>query len=293
MTDGELLERFVTGHDEAAFELLVRRHSRMVLGLCRRALRDGHEAEDAFQATFLVLVRNARSIRKRESVASWLYGVAQRVSRKAQARANTRAFVHQSEVSVATGPDADPDRSELRPIVQDEVGRLPEKYRAPIVLCYFEGRSHEEAARQLEWPIGTVKGRLSRARDILQSRLVRRGVALALGLVAFLEEEAKAAVPESLIETTVRAGVRLEAGTIGTSSAPDPGLAPACAVRSRPSRVRLVVLVAALLASIGGLLGRGQFLRSIGAAVTFPNPAPGPFSPGTATSEGAHCGTGR
>ena len=146
MTDGELLERFVTARDEAAFEGLVRRHGPMVLGLCRRALRDDHEADDAFQATFLVLVRNARTIRKRDSLASWLYGVALRVTRKAKVGAKQRELVHHGEATVPIGPEADLDRSEVRPIVHDEVDRLPEKYRAPIVLCYFEGQSHEEAA---------------------------------------------------------------------------------------------------------------------------------------------------
>ena len=213
MTDGELLERFVDGGDESAFESLVRRHGPMVLGLCRRALRDAHEAEDAFQATFLVLVRNARTIRKRESLASWLYGVARRVARRAQTGAKHRSMVLHGEAMVSTGPDSDDDRFEVLPIVHDEVERLPEKYRAPIVLCYFEGQSHEEAARHLDWPVGTVKGRLSRARGILQSRLVRRGLALSLGLVAFLEDEASAAVPEPLVEATVQSAVRAEMAT--------------------------------------------------------------------------------
>ena len=293
MTDGELLERFVTGRDEAAFEMLVRRHGRMVLGLCRRALRDDHEAEDAFQATFLVLVRNAGSIRKRESVASWLYGVAQRVTRKAQAGAKKRALVHQSEAMVATGPESDRDRFELRPILHDEVGRLPEKYRAPIVLCYFEGRSHEEAARQLEWPVGTVKGRLSRARDILQSRLVRRGVALALGVVAFLEDEAKAAVPESLIQTTVQAAVRFDAGGIAATAASSPGTGSGSLFQRYRPRIRLAVLVLALLASIGGWVGSGQFLRTIGAAVQFPTSGTDPSGTASGAVENGHCGSGR
>jgi len=279
MTDGELLERFVTGRDETAFELLVRRHGRMILSLCRRALGDDHEAEDAFQATFLILVRNARSIRKRESLASWLYGVALRVTRKAQVGARKRALVHQSEAMLSTGPEDDRDRFELRPILHDEVGRLPEKYRAPIVLCYFEGRSHEEAARQLEWPVGTVKGRLSRARDILQSRLVRRGVALALGVVAFLEEEATAAVPEPLIETTVQAAIRVGAG--GPAAVASPGTTSANPYTLRLPSIRLVVLVLGLLAALGGLVGRGQFPRTIAATVHFPTPGPASLGDGS------------
>ncbi|HEY2154751.1 MAG TPA: sigma-70 family RNA polymerase sigma factor [Isosphaeraceae bacterium] len=294
MTDGELLERFVNGRDETAFESLVRRHGAMVLGLCRRALGDDHEAEDAFQATFLVLVRNARTIRKRESLASWLYGVAQRVARRAQSRAKQRSLVLHGEATVATGPDSDHDRFELKPIVHDEVERLPEKYRAPIVLCYFEGQSHEEAARQLDWPVGTVKGRLSRARGILQSRLVRRGVALSLGLVVLLEDEAGAAVPESLVEATVQAAVRADlAGAAtptesgGGQSAPSP--------RKKPSANGRFLLMAGLLAALVALLGRGRLLQAIDGAPAqragnaFLIGNPWPFGPADPPAGGAAC----
>ncbi len=264
MTDAELLDRFVSGRDETAFESLVRRHGPMVLGLCRRALGDDHEAEDAFQATFLVLVRNARTIRKRESLASWLYGVAQRVARRARARAKQQSPVLHGEATVLTGHDPDQDRFELKPILHDEVERLPEKYRAPVVLCYFEGQSHEEAARQLEWPVGTVKGRLSRARGMLQSRLVRRGVALSLGLVVMLEEEASAAVPESLVEATVQSAVRSELAEAATS----PGLrdTPDPVPRTKPAPSRRVLLMVGLLAALAAMLGRSRLLQAIDGA---------------------------
>jgi RNA polymerase sigma factor (sigma-70 family) len=261
MTDADLLERFVNGHDETAFEGLVRRHGAMVLSLCRRALGDDHEAEDAFQATFMILVRNARTIRKRESLASWLYGVAQRVSRRAQARAKQRSLVLHGEATVATGPDSDQDRFELKPIINDEIERLPEKYRAPIVLCYFEGQSHEEAARQLDWPVGTVKGRLSRARGILQSRLVRRGVALSLGLVVMLEDEASAAVPESLIEATVQSAVRAELGDAATPAGP--GDTPRTSAGKKLGANRRLLLMVGLMAALAALLGRDRILRAI------------------------------
>ncbi len=261
MTDADLLERFVNGRDETAFESLVRRHGAMVLGLCRRALGDDHEAEDAFQATFLVLVRNARTIRKRESLASWLYGVAHRVTRRAQARAKQRSLVLHGEATVATGPDSDQDRFELKPIINDEVERLPEKYRAPIVLCYFEGQSHEEAARQLDWPVGTVKGRLSRARGLLQSRLVRRGVALSLGLVVLLEDDASAAVPESLIEATVQSAVRAE-----LAAAASPGDASRGSARKAPAASRRLILMVGVLAALAAVLGRGRILQAIDGA---------------------------
>ena len=289
MTDGELLERFVTARDEAAFEGLVRRHGPMVLGLCRRALRDDHEAEDAFQATFLVLVRNAQTIRKRDSIASWLYGVALRVTRKAQVGAKRqRALVHHGEATVAIGPETetDGDRLELRPILHDEVDRLPDKYRAPIVLCYFEGQSHEEAARQLDWPVGTVKGRLSRARGILQSRLVRRGLALSLGLVAFLEEEAVAAVPESLVESTVQSALRQ--GTAALTTAAGQG---ASRLRSALASRRFWLLMGVLL-GLSALAGRARLLRAVDTAGQFASSAGAVFY-GDAGRDAPACHSGR
>jgi RNA polymerase sigma factor (sigma-70 family) len=221
MTDGQLLERFLTEHDELAFADLVRRHGQMVLGLCRQILRDGHEAEDAFQATFLVLVRNARTIRKHDSLGSWLYGVAQRTALRAKTQAKRRAHVGQGEAMAASEPELERDSEELRPLIHEEVGRLPDKYRAPVILCYFEGQSHEKAAEQLDWPVGTVKGRLARAREMLQTRLSRRGIALSLGLVAFLRSnQTSAAVPETLVESTTRAAVRLAPSVeLGATSA--------------------------------------------------------------------------
>ncbi len=162
---------------------------------------------------------------------------------------------------MATGPDSDHERSELKPIVHDEVGRLPEKYRAPIVLCYFEGRSHEEAARQLEWPVGTVKGRLSRARGILQSRLMRRGVALSLGLVVLLEDEAGAAVPESLIEATVQSAVRAE--MVEAAATSNDATGPDAVPRAKPRASRRLLLMVGLLAAVSALLGRGRLLQAI------------------------------
>jgi RNA polymerase sigma factor (sigma-70 family) len=241
MTDGQLLDRFVKTRDESAFETLLRRHGPMVLGLCRRSLQDDHEAEDAFQATFLTLVNNARTIRKQDSLASWLYGVAQRVTLKAKIRAGKRNRLTQGETMAVDQHDSEADLQEIRPVLHEEVGRLPEKYRAPIVLCYLEGQTHEEAARQLDWPVGTVKGRLSRARELLHSRLTRRGIALSLGLISMLTSEATAAVPESLVESTVQAGVL-------TIDASNPVLDPA----SRPALhfPRRLVIALAVLASI-------------------------------------------
>jgi hypothetical protein len=197
---------------------------------------------------------------------------------------------------VATGPDSDHDRFELKPIVHDEVGRLPEKYRAPIILCYFEGQSHEEAARQLEWPVGTVKGRLSRARGILQSRLMRRGVALSLGLVALLENESSGAVPESLVEATVQSAVRadLVQAVISADSKGD-DLSPA--PRRPPSPSRRLLLMVGMLAALAALLGRGRILQAIDGARSLNGGNAGVFIgvpwPSEPPAAGAACHTDR
>jgi RNA polymerase sigma factor (sigma-70 family) len=173
VTDGELLARFVARHDEAAFELLLWRHGTMVLHVCRDVTRDPHAAEDAYQATFLTLIRKAASIRAGESLGAWLYQVAYRVALKARGQTAKRNERETADASVETLPAVDALRDEtslreLRPVLHEEVQRLPAKYRTPIVLCYLQGLTHEEAARQLGWPKGTVAGRLARARELLR-----------------------------------------------------------------------------------------------------------------------------
>jgi RNA polymerase sigma factor (sigma-70 family) len=213
LTDRELLERFTVRHDEAAFAALLERHGAMVLAVCRRVLRHEQDAEDAFQAAFLVLARKAGSIRE-GSVGGWLYQVAYHVALRAREEAARRRH-HERQVRAMSPaePPADPDRLDLRPLLDAEVGRLPAKYRAPVVLCYLEGRSHGEAAEQLGWPVGTVKGRLARARSLLQARLVRRGVTLSAGLVAAALAESAAAggVPAPLATSTVSAAIAFAA----------------------------------------------------------------------------------
>jgi RNA polymerase sigma factor (sigma-70 family) len=208
-SDGELLGRFVVGREEIAFATLVRRHGAMVLGVCRRILSD-HDAEDAFQATFLVLARKAESVRKTQSVASWLYGVALRVAQQARsAAAIRRRYEEKTNPRPApSDPLEEAEWRELRPLLDKELAQLPEKYRAPVVLCYLEGKTNEEAARLLGWTKGTVSGRLARARDLLRGRLLRRGLALSAGgLAALLIEKTSALASAALIETTVKAGL--------------------------------------------------------------------------------------
>jgi RNA polymerase sigma factor (sigma-70 family) len=216
LTDAQLLHRFLTKRDGAAFELLVWRHGPMVLRVCRRILRDAHGAEDAFQATFLTLACKAGSIGNQEVVSSWLYKVAYRIALRAKASATKRATHEQPLVDcLAGGSIAPPDEAawrELGPLLDAEVRRLPEKYRAAFVLCYLEGKTNEEAARELGCPKGTILSRLSRARERLRKRLNQRGLALS-GMVFPLLLDPKgwslAAEPPALVESTVRLALDL------------------------------------------------------------------------------------
>jgi len=226
LAEWQLLHRYAVGRDEDAFAALVVRHGPMVLGVCRRILGRSQDAEDAFQATFLVLARKAGSLGPCDDVGSWLYGVARRVAlrvRSESARRRSRerpAGEAEGTTPAAVGGDPAPE-PDLRPVLDEELGRLPASYRAAVVLCYLDGHTQEEAARRLGWPVGTVKGRLSRARELLRSRLTRRGLAPAVGIAVWLEREARAAVPEGLVQTTVEAAGRFAAGgkTAGAVSA--------------------------------------------------------------------------
>jgi RNA polymerase sigma factor (sigma-70 family) len=214
-TDGQLLDRFIETGDEGAFEWLVRRHGAMVLGVCRRTLHDHHNAEDAFQATFLVLARKATSIRHRDLVASWLYGVAFQTARRARMSVCRRS-TREKQVMAMPEPQVLPAEvnTDLMPLLDEELSRLPEKYRLPLVLCDLEGKGHAEAARQLGWPQGTVSGRLSRARKLLARRLTRRGIsvsAIAVG-IALAEQASAASLPTSLVGSTVKAAGCIAAG---------------------------------------------------------------------------------
>jgi RNA polymerase sigma factor (sigma-70 family) len=196
LADGELLGRFLTDRDEAAFAVLVHHHGPMILGVCRRVLGDGHHAEDAFQATFLVLVRRAAAIHRQAPLGPWLYGVARRVALKARARAAAR---QSRQRELADMPRTEPldERTwqEMRPVLDEEIGRLPEKCRAPLVMCYFEGKSYDEAAQELGWPKSSLASRLARGRDLLRQRLVRRGITLSAGALTTALAEKATAVP--------------------------------------------------------------------------------------------------
>ncbi|MBI1916678.1 MAG: sigma-70 family RNA polymerase sigma factor [Planctomycetes bacterium] len=211
LADGQLLERFLASRDGAAFAALVQRHGPMVLGVCRRILRNEADAEDAFQATFLVLVKKAHTIVPRHLVGNWLYGVACNAARKARTAAARRSD-RERRVREMTREETLPADTveELQKLIDEELERLPDEYRAAIVLCELEGKTHKEAAQWLGWPVGTLSGRLSRARRLLAARLARRGVALpCMGLAGLLSS---ASVPAALAASTVRAGTLLAAG---------------------------------------------------------------------------------
>ncbi len=222
LSEGSLLERFLLRGDEVAFEALVARHGPLVLGVCRRLLRDPSDVEDAFQATFLVLVRKARSIRDRELLGPWLYGVAYRVALRSRIARSRR----KERESVLSGQEADsgeqePGWRELRPVIDEEVARLPERYRAAVVLCYLQGLTHHEAAGRLGCPVGTVRSRLSRGRERLRMRLERRGLAPAVALVgSSLATEAMASpTPSAMMIATVKAVSQVAVGGVGTKVA--------------------------------------------------------------------------
>jgi RNA polymerase sigma factor (sigma-70 family) len=205
LSEGQLLRQFATG-DEGAFEALVTRHGPMVLGVCRRLLYDRRDVEDAFQATFLVLLRKAGALRDAEALSPWLHGVAYRVAARIRCNSIRRPLEESRGARPeAVEPECDLERTELRTLIDEEIRRLPEKYRLPVVLCYLEGRTHEEAARRLRCSAGSVRGRLDRARQKLKDRLTRRGLAPAAGLAALAMggEGASAAVPAPLIAGTV------------------------------------------------------------------------------------------
>jgi RNA polymerase sigma factor (sigma-70 family) len=260
VSDADLLRRFVKEHDEAAFELLMWRHAAMVLHVCRQVLGDVEAAEDTFQATFLVFVRKAGSISRREALGSWLYRVAYRTALKARTQSKKRPCPIPELDCLAAPADADDaGQRELRRMICEEVDRLPAKYRAPIVACFFEGKTHEEAAKQLGWPRGTVAGRLARARELLHQRLTRRGVALsAAALMTALSVRTSQAALAGLVETTIPITKQFAAGQAAITLTSPHVAALTEGVLQAMNWTRMKIMVAALL--IVGLSGAGATL---------------------------------
>jgi RNA polymerase sigma factor (sigma-70 family) len=256
LTDVQLLERFRQDHDEAAFTALVKRHGRLVWGVCRHHLPSDADAEDAFQATFLVLARQAASIRKGGSLGCWLHGVAYRVAQRAK-RDAARRRTHEQRAQNMPKPSSVPEAAwrDLQATLDEEVQRLPEKCRAPFVLCCLEGNSLADAAGQLGWKVGTVSGRVAQARKQLKQRLARRGVTFSAVLCAgeLSRQAASAVVPAGLVRRTVRAALGIAAGGV---SAPVAALVEGVrqAMFTTKSKLISLGLLAALCTLGAGLL---------------------------------------
>jgi RNA polymerase sigma factor (sigma-70 family) len=214
-SDQDLLKRYVDLRDEAAFAALVHRYGPLVLGACRRVLGHEQDSEDAFQATFLVLARKAGAITKGASMGGWLYRVAYRIARKLKGR-QARRQCREREAQEFAAAEETPDWvwREVRALLDEEVNRLPDKYRLPFILCYLNGKTNEEAARQLVCPVGTLASRLAWARERLRARLTHRGVVLSAAVLAtgLTAQAGPVAVAGALAEATARAGLRFGAG---------------------------------------------------------------------------------
>ncbi|HEU5116112.1 MAG TPA: RNA polymerase sigma factor, partial [Isosphaeraceae bacterium] len=259
LTDAQLLQRFLTRRDEAAFEALVRKLGPMVLAVCRRRLSDPNDVDDAFQATFLVLIRRAPEIQDPGRLANWVYGVAHKVAERARVHALRRREHERKVPPMSAEPDPTPEVDDFAAPLHEEIRALPDRYRSAIVVCFLQGRTHEEAARDLGWPVGTVKGRLARAKDLLRKRLVRRGFTAPAGLLAStLAKDAAGSVPPALLHSTIRAalpfvaGEALTAAAVSTSAA---ALAQEVARTMIRHHVTLLVLGVAAFGLIGGGAG--------------------------------------
>jgi RNA polymerase sigma factor (sigma-70 family) len=261
LSDRQLLERFTTGQDAEAFTLLVRRHGPLVWGVCRWVLHNWHNAEDAFQATFVVLARKAGSIRNQETVGGWLYRVAYRTAMKARAQAVTR----QKHERQSDRPSADPldelTGRELLAVLDEELLRLPASYREPLVLCYLEGQTRDQAARQLAWSLRTLKRRLEQGKKLLATRLARRGLTLSAGLlvVRFEPSAATAAVLPRLAGLAVKQALQVGAGKGAGGSTPATALAETVVKGMAAAKLRAVI--ACLLVVGGAVLGVGALMR--------------------------------
>jgi RNA polymerase sigma factor (sigma-70 family) len=255
-SDGQLLERFATRHEEAAFATLLRRHGPMVLGVCRRTSRHEQDAEDAFQATFLLLARNPGSIRQRESVSSWLHGVAYRLAVRARTQAAHRNRCERRQADMyQSGPNSEAAWRELQTVLDEELKNLPEKYRAVLVLCCLEDHTIEQARRHLGCPLGTVRSRLARARQLLRHRLARRGMTLSIGAlaIALAASAAEAALPAHLLQSTFTAALRRAANGAAEVSGPIAHLiegGPLTMIGNK-LKITMALLLAVSLAALG------------------------------------------
>ena len=265
LSDAELLSRFVRKPDAFDFGILLRRHGPMIYAVCRRTLCDVHDVEDAFQATILVFVRKAASIRRQEVLGSWLYAVAHRVAVRLRNQVLRRSIVERSDPEAVASAEArvrlDPG---MNPVLDEELSRLPAKYRLPVVLCYLQGRTNAEAATQLGWPVGTVKGRLARARRLLRRRLQSRGMSFAAGglFLGFDDAGGWAQVPKSLVHTTTTAALQFLTGNEANVSSR--AILLANGVIRTMFAIKLAAFSFILLAAASLMVGGGMLHQSFG-----------------------------
>jgi RNA polymerase sigma factor (sigma-70 family) len=284
LPDGELVLRFAEGGDADAFATLVRRHGPMVLGVCRRVLGHEHDAEDVFQAVFLVLARKASQLRQREAVGPWLFGVARRLALRARQKGRTR---EQREAIVLAFPPGNFAREatteptdeltvrEAQVVLDEELARLPERERGPLVLCYLEGLTRDEAAARLGCPLGTLKSRLERARAILEKRLARRGVGLSAILSTLLvtRDTTSAMAPGPAAYTT--AAAMAFASATGTQKAVSTRAAELAEAMLKSSLVtKFVIVMAVFLTLVACGIGVGLALTSLEERTNRTKPAP-------------------
>jgi RNA polymerase sigma factor (sigma-70 family) len=269
LSDHELLQRFVQSRDEAAFTALVQRHAALVLGVCRRVLKHGHDAEDATQATFLVLARRATSIRKHSALGSWLYGVAYRLARKIQTgEVRRRARETRARCPTISSPDGEASWREVQVALDEELMSLPEKYRAPLVLCYLEERTRDEAAAQLGLLLSTLRGRLEQGRERLRTRLTRRGITLSAALLvpALADASMSGLLSPNLVVSTVRAALGRSAGLEASRAA---FLAEGAVNAMSPSMMKTAMVFFLIL---GLAVGGGAIVYQICAAANSDGP---------------------
>jgi RNA polymerase sigma factor (sigma-70 family) len=274
--DAVLLQRYAAGRDETAFTALVQRHGPLVQRVCRQLALQPHDADDAFQATFLVLARKAGSVRRGASLAGWLYRVAYHVALQTRIRAARRQKHERQAARVTSFTIPDPvERQELAPVVHEEVNRLPEKYRLPVLLCYLGDHTNEEAARELALPVGTLKTRLLHARELLRGRLLRRGVTLSVGAVAALlaGEASAGSLPAAVLASTVEAARLFLAGQV--QPAPAIFLAQGALKTMWLAKCKFLTVLVVCLAAVGLATGALVYRPHVDTPATPPAGATG------------------
>jgi RNA polymerase sigma factor (sigma-70 family) len=253
LPDEFLLKKFIASRDEIAFATLVRRHGRMVLNVARRVVGDLHHSEDILQATFLVLAQKARQVAGRDALASWLYRVAYRVSLKAKARIDRHRHREKQVDVMVNFSTPRPQGYDWEAALDEEINRLPEKYRLPIILCELEGRSRKEVEQQLQVPAGTLSSRLAMAKRMLVDRLTRRGVVVGGGALCAAAPQATAGVPAALVAATAKKAVLVAAGQLGAVSSSVSVLMKAGVKAMFISKLKATVASVVVLASLGAV----------------------------------------